>query len=93
MKIEKGPQKFSGQVKFTRGLSGKESCPKYRTGSVVLTQKDKGWILEVHLDVSENAVLCLMVCLIDQEHNFYKLLSSISYRPFTGRQHKMTHKG
>ena len=62
MKFERDPQRFCGQVKYNQRLGGGESCLKYRAGSILLTQRDHDWKLEVFLDVkSENVALTVFV--------------------------------
>ena len=63
MRVDGNQLLFSGQVKYTRGLSGGPNCNRYRSGWIGLSKKGSSWLLEVHLDVEKvgNAVLAVSV--------------------------------
>ena len=54
MKIDRRPEVFTGQVKFTRALSSASDCRQWRAGSITLEQRENDWKLEVLLDVQKD---------------------------------------
>ena len=59
---ERNLQEFTGQVKFSKLLGIGGDCKQWRTGKIVLEQRESDWKLEVHLDVKDkSAALTLYV--------------------------------
>ena len=62
MKVDRGIQIFTGQVKVSRLISSGPECSQWRTGRIVFEQREDDWKLDVHLDVkTDSPALTLFV--------------------------------